>query len=105
MVGARLPDQAAIAGRSTTTSPPCGRSHPRRGTGRAPTPGRTSAPDAEQRFFAGEDPARVIAELRDRHAPDYAQVPTERTMRRWFHERRWLRQKPVLEISDAGNAN
>ena len=47
----------------------------------------------------------MIAELRDRHAPDYAQVPTARTMRRWFHERRWLRQKPVLEISSPGNAN
>lgn len=58
--------------------------------------------EAEQRFFDGEDPARVIAELRDRHAPDYAQVPTARTMRRWFHERRWLRQKPVLEISSPG---
>jgi hypothetical protein len=58
--------------------------------------------EAEQRFFDGEDPARVIVELRDRHAPDYAQVPTARTMRRWFHERRWLRQKPVLEISTPG---
>jgi hypothetical protein len=54
--------------------------------------------EAERRFFDGEDPNRVIAELRSRHQGDYARVPTVRTMRRWFHERRWLRQKAVLVV-------
>jgi hypothetical protein len=55
--------------------------------------------EAERRFFDGEDPNRVIAELRSRHGEDYARVPTARTMRRWFHERRWLRRKAVIELS------
>jgi hypothetical protein len=54
--------------------------------------------EAERRFFDGENPDRVIAELRSRHGADYARVPTVRTMRRWFHERRWLRQKAVIVI-------
>ena len=52
--------------------------------------------EAERRFFAGESPNHVIAELRARHAADYARVPTERTMRRWYHERRWLRKRLAL---------
>jgi hypothetical protein len=46
--------------------------------------------EAERRFGAGEPPARVIAELRERHRGAPALVPSLRTMRRWFHEGRWL---------------
>jgi hypothetical protein len=58
--------------------------------------------EAERRFFQGEDPNRVIDELRARHGADYARVPTVRTMRRWYHERRWLRKSLVAEVSEPG---
>ena len=45
---------------------------------------------AEARFADGEDPTRVIAELRDDNLGGNADVPSERTMRRWFFEGRWL---------------
>ncbi len=47
--------------------------------------------EAESRFAAGEPPGMVIDELRHRHRHDPADVPTVRTMRRWFAEGRWLR--------------
>ena len=46
--------------------------------------------DAERRFAAGESPLRVIAELRRRHSRGPATVQSERTMRRWFTDARWL---------------
>jgi hypothetical protein len=46
--------------------------------------------EAERRFRAGEPPAQVIEELRARHRADRARVPSARTMRRWFHDGRWL---------------
>jgi hypothetical protein len=46
--------------------------------------------EAERRFRAGEPPAQVIEELRARHKGDSARVPSARTMRRWFHDGRWL---------------
>jgi len=46
--------------------------------------------EAERRFAAGEPPQRVIDELRRRHARAVAVVPSQRTMRRWFTEARWL---------------
>lgn len=46
--------------------------------------------DAEKRFAAGESPRRVITELRRRHSRGPATVPSERTMRRWFTDARWL---------------
>ena len=58
--------------------------------------------DAEQRFRAGEDPVRVIRDLRRRHSGGVATVPSVRTMRRWYQERRWLRQELVVEISGPG---
>jgi len=58
--------------------------------------------DAEERFRAGDDPARVIRELRSRHSGGVATVPSVRTMRRWYQERRWLRQDLVVEISEPG---
>ena len=46
--------------------------------------------EAEARFAAGEPTTQVIAELRARHRDDYANVPSIRTMRRWYTQRRWL---------------
>jgi hypothetical protein len=46
--------------------------------------------EAEARFAAGEDPRRVIDELRRRHDGDVARPPSVRTMRRWFTQARWL---------------
>lgn len=46
--------------------------------------------EAERRFAAGEPPRRVIADLRRRHVRGTATVPSERTMRRWFADARWL---------------
>ena len=46
--------------------------------------------EAEARFARGERPARVIADLRDRHAKDAARPPSPRAMRRWFGDGRWL---------------
>lgn len=51
---------------------------------------RTLRTEAERRFAAGEDPRRVIAELRSRHAGEVARPPSVRTMRRWFTQARWL---------------
>ena len=45
--------------------------------------------EAEQRFAAGDDPAAVIDELRARHRDAAADVPSLRTMRRWFTQGRW----------------
>lgn len=45
---------------------------------------------AEARFAAGEDPTDVIAQLRAEHIGGMADVPSLRTMRRWFFEGRWL---------------
>src|SRR4051794_22776153 len=58
--------------------------------------------DAEERFRAGEDPTRVIRELRSKHSGGVAVVPSVRTMRRWYQERRWLRQTPVAVINGPG---
>ena len=45
--------------------------------------------EAERRFASGEPPRRVIAELRQ--APLVGmRLPSIRTLRRWFHEGRWL---------------
>jgi hypothetical protein len=46
--------------------------------------------EAEARFGAGERPAAVFAELRERHGGGTALVPSLRTMQRWFAEGRWL---------------
>ena len=60
----------------------------------ASRPGSYSWPalrtEAEERFARGEAPSLVIRELRARHAPDAATVPSVRTMQRWFSEGRWL---------------
>lgn len=57
--------------------------------------------EAERRFSEGEDPNQVIDDLRARHDADYARVPTVRTMRRWYHEKRWLRKPPVAAVSES----
>jgi hypothetical protein len=46
--------------------------------------------EAEELFRRGANPAAVISQLRRRHADDYASVPSVRTMRRWYFERRWM---------------
>ncbi len=46
--------------------------------------------EAEELFRQGANPAAVISQLRRRHADDYASVPSVRTMRRWYFERRWM---------------
>jgi hypothetical protein len=46
--------------------------------------------EAERRFAAGELPRPVIDELRELVAGYGANPPSERTMMRWFSERRWL---------------
>jgi hypothetical protein len=46
--------------------------------------------EAERRFAGGEPPRLVIAELRDLVAGHGPSPPSERTMRRWYSERRWL---------------
>ncbi len=64
----------------------------------ADPPGSYSWPDlrleAEARFAAGEDPADVIRDLRERFAAWPARVPSVRTMRRWHAEGRWFTAKP-----------
>ncbi len=66
---------------------------------RQPTPGSYSWPElrqeAERRFDHGEPPGDVIRELRQRYRHAVAQVPSTRTMRRWFSEARW--RQPSLE--------
>ena len=46
--------------------------------------------EAERRFAAGEPPRHVIDELRELVAGRGPNPPSERTMRRWYAERRWL---------------
>jgi hypothetical protein len=46
--------------------------------------------EAERRFAAGEPPSQVIDELRELVAGNGPSPPSERTMRRWYSERRWL---------------
>jgi hypothetical protein len=87
----------AAAGASSARRDAALRSHIRRVRPNPPArtrPGSYSWPrlraDAERRFAAGDPPRRVIVELRRRHARGVADVPSERTMRRWFAEARWL---------------
>ncbi len=47
--------------------------------------------EAEERFAAGETLASVRRDLLQRHADDVADAPSERTIRRWFHDGRWRR--------------
>ncbi len=46
--------------------------------------------EAEQRFRAGQRLRSVAVELRARHAAGVAKPPSERTIERWYRERRWL---------------
>ena len=47
--------------------------------------------EAEHRFADGESLQGVLRDLRSRHAHDLADAPSERTIRRWFHDGRWRR--------------
>jgi hypothetical protein len=46
--------------------------------------------EAEAMFREGRPPNAVISQLRSRHRADYATVPSVRTMRRWYSDRRWM---------------
>jgi len=52
--------------------------------------------EAEALFRQGAPPASVIRELRRRHEKDYATVPSIRTMRRWYTDRRWMTLPPPV---------
>lgn len=55
--------------------------------------------EAERRFANGEPPRSVIAELRQAPLAGM-RLPSIRTLRRWFHEGRWLeRLAPMLSAS------
>ena len=47
--------------------------------------------EAEHRFAEGESLQSVLRDLMTRHAHDLADAPSERTIRRWFHDGRWRR--------------
>jgi hypothetical protein len=47
--------------------------------------------ETEHRAAAGESLRSILLDLRARHAHDYADVPSERTIRRWYTDRRWAR--------------
>jgi len=45
--------------------------------------------EVEHRAAAGESMRTIVADLRARHAHDVADVPSARTVRRWYHDGRW----------------
>ena len=47
--------------------------------------------EAEERFASGESLASVRRDFLQRHADDVADAPSERTIRRWYHDGRWRR--------------
>jgi hypothetical protein len=66
--------------------------------------------EVEHRAAAGEPVAVLVRELRDRHRDDVADVPSERTIRRWYHDGRWRDDdyrtplRPGFEARDARRA-
>ena len=68
---------------------------PRRRRSEADLPGshnwKALRNEAEHRFADGESLRSVLRDLRSRHAHDTADAPSERTIRRWFHDGRWRR--------------
>ena len=68
---------------------------PRRRRSEADLPGshnwKALRNEAEHRFADGESLQSVLRDLRNRHAHDTADAPSERTIRRWFHDGRWRR--------------
>jgi len=45
--------------------------------------------EVEHRGAAGESVLSILVDLRARHAHDVADAPSERTIRRWYADRRW----------------
>jgi hypothetical protein len=45
--------------------------------------------EVEHRGAAGESILSILVDLRERHAHDVADAPAERTIRRWYADRRW----------------
>jgi hypothetical protein len=50
--------------------------------------------EAEQCFARGDRVIATITRLRERHSGGHANVPSLRTMRRWFAQGRWLQPAP-----------
>ena len=63
--------------------------------------------EAEHRYADGDDPRAVSRELRDRHAHDVADPPSDRTLRRWFADGRWRRgmRTPLRPGFDASRSD
>src|SRR5690606_10058077 len=47
--------------------------------------------ETEHRAAAGEPMQSIVKDLRQRHAHDTADAPSERTIKRWYTDRRWAR--------------
>src|SRR5262249_12705851 len=75
----------AMAGRDGATDPKL--------PGSYAWPGRPR--EAGARWAAGDRRDDVIRELRRAHERDYANVASVRSMRRWYHEARWLDLVPL----------
>lgn len=71
-----------------------------RGDGRRDRPGSYAWPhlrrEAERRFAAGEQPSEVAHDLARDCAARAIRCPSGRTLRRWFHEGRWLHAQARL---------
>jgi hypothetical protein len=52
--------------------------------------------EVEQRLAAGDDLAQIITDIRDPSRWGGHTPPSERTIRRWYHERRWI-TPPIVE--------
>lgn len=50
--------------------------------------------EAEARWAAGEPPTAVIRDLTDRNRGGPHRGPSRRTLRRWFHDGRWVSPAP-----------
>jgi hypothetical protein len=47
--------------------------------------------ETEHRAAQGESLRSIVQDLRNRHAHDHGDVPSARTIRRWYTDRRWAR--------------
>lgn len=74
-----------------------------RGDRRRDRPGSYAWPhlrrEAERRFASGEQPAEVERDLARHCAARAIRCPSRRTLRRWFHEGRWLHARSQARSS------
>ena len=66
--------------------------------------------ETEHRAASGEALTSILRDLRRRHAHDHADAPSERTVRRWYTDRRWARGirtalRPGFERRDHAHAS